>query len=142
MSPSFAGARRVTCRSAVAELLVVVGRPALGREVEQVPHRLDRAVVTRVLTGLGGGVEELRAPEVPDPIAVAPEYVQHRALVTLGGLGVVVAVVWIAARRDEREPAPAPLLGECEDAVDRGLGRDRQVGQLVGVLGGALELVY
>src|SRR5215208_368358 len=127
--------------SAVAELLVVVWWTALGRLVEQVPERLDRAHVARVLAGIGGGVKELGAPEVPDPIAVAVKDVHHGPLVTLSCLGVVVAVVGIAARRNEGEPAPTPLLGEGEDAIDRGFGRDDEVGQYVRVLRRALELV-
>src|SRR5215210_4837265 len=39
---------------------------SLAREVEQVPQRLDRAHVPRVLPGIGRGVEELGAPEVAD----------------------------------------------------------------------------
>src|SRR4051794_14497880 len=49
--------------AAVVELLLPVARAACGREVEQVPERLDRAGVARILAGIGGRVEELGAPE-------------------------------------------------------------------------------
>src|SRR5438034_468748 len=79
--------------SGVAQLLVPVDWPSLGGEVEQVPERFERADVTGFLSGVGGRVEELRTPEVANRVTVAVEHVQHRSLRSLGGLGVVVAVV-------------------------------------------------
>src|ERR687892_2768670 len=55
----------------VTQLLVPVGPAALGGEVEQVPDRLNSAHVTWVLPGIGRRVEELRTPEVADPLALA-----------------------------------------------------------------------
>src|SRR5829696_4082961 len=64
---------------AVAQLLVPVGASLRG-EVEQVPERLDRADVARVLAGVPGRIEKLGAPEVADGLAVAMEDVQNRPL--------------------------------------------------------------
>src|SRR6266542_6263455 len=79
--------------SRVAQLLIPVRGAPLASEVEQVPDRLDRANMTGSLFRVGRGIEELRPPEVADGSAVAMEHVQHGPLVSLGGLGQVVAVV-------------------------------------------------
>lgn len=39
--------------SLIAQLLIPVGRAALGRQIEQIPQGLDRADVTRVLIAVG-----------------------------------------------------------------------------------------
>jgi hypothetical protein len=54
---------------------------------------------------------------------------------------VVVAVVGVPRRRQEPETPPAPLRGEREHALERSLRHDREVDDLDGVLGGAVELV-
>src|SRR5919106_510617 len=69
------------------------------------------------------------------------EYVQHRPLMPLRGLAVVVAVVGVAGRRKQAQAPPAALLGEGEDAPERGLCDHRQVDVRGGVLHGAVELV-
>lgn len=46
-------------RSSVAQLLIPVGRTALGRQVKQIPQRLDGADVTRILIAIRWGIEEL-----------------------------------------------------------------------------------
>jgi hypothetical protein len=38
--------------------------------------------VSGVLSGLGWGIQEFGAPEVPDLLPLTVEYVQHRPLVT------------------------------------------------------------
>src|SRR5437764_832770 len=90
------GAKRFPVRgtrpSAIAQLLVPVGRASLRRQVEQVPERLEGADVTWILAGIPRCVEELRAPEVADPVVVAVEHGQHRPLGPLLSLGKVVAV--------------------------------------------------
>ena len=83
--------------------------------------------MARVLAGIGRSVEELRAPEVPDRAAVAMEHVQHRPLASVGGLGVVVAVVGVAGRRQKAQRAPASLPPEGQDALERRLRDDREV---------------
>src|SRR5436189_6376380 len=50
---------------------------------------------SRLLTGLGRRVEELRAPEMADRLAVAVEPVEHRPLQPLRVLSKVVAVIRI-----------------------------------------------
>src|SRR6267143_6980444 len=71
--------RRGFCcrRSLVAQLLIPVRWTSFGSEIEQIPERLDRAGVTRVLIAVGCGVEELCGPEMADRVLVAMEYVQH-----------------------------------------------------------------
>jgi hypothetical protein len=75
------GANPSATWSRVAPLLVPDGWAALRGEVEQVPDRLEGADVARILAGVGWCVEELRAPEVADRLAVAVEDVQYRPLV-------------------------------------------------------------
>src|SRR3954468_309903 len=78
--PSSKGLPRRSARpssAAVVELLLPVSRTAGRGEVEQVPERLDRAGVARILAGVGGRVEELGGPEVPDLVAPAAEHVPH-----------------------------------------------------------------
>src|SRR5437870_3405241 len=82
----------------VLELLVPIGAAPFGCEIEDVPKRLDRADVARVLSGFGRRGEELGAPEVSDRIAVASKHVQHRHLLAVTGLSVIVAVVRVARR--------------------------------------------
>jgi hypothetical protein len=105
----------------VAELLVPVGRAPLRGEVEEVPDRLQGADVTRVVARLDPGVEELRAPEVPDLFTVAVEDVQDRPLMPFRILTEVVAVVAVGGRGQEAQVAPATLLREGEDARQRAL---------------------
>src|SRR3954468_704033 len=116
--PSSKGLPRRSARpsssAAVVELLLPVSRTAGRREVEQVPERLDRAGVARVLARVGGSVEELGGPEVPDLVALAAEHVHHRQLRARVGLGEVVAVVRVRARRDEPQVGPPALVGEGE----------------------------
>ena len=60
-------ARRVRCRgdrraprqTLVAQLLIPVGRTSFGREIEQIPERLDRADVTWLLVAVRRGIEQL-----------------------------------------------------------------------------------
>src|SRR5262245_41526361 len=84
--------------SLVVQLLVPDRRAAFRCEVEQVPEGFERAQVPRILAGIGGGVEELGAPEVTDRVAFAVEDVQHRPLMPFRGLGQVVAVVGVGGR--------------------------------------------
>src|SRR3954454_1262986 len=107
--PSSKGLPRASS-AAVVELLLPVSRTAGRGEVEQVPERLDRAGVARILAGVGGRVEELGGPEVPDLVALAAEHVHHRQLRARVGLGEVVAVVRVRARRDEPQGAPPALV--------------------------------
>src|SRR5215217_1897298 len=101
----------------ILQLLVPVAPATLGREIEQVPDRLEGADVTGILVAVRRRIEELRAPEVADRVAVAVEHVQHRPLVPLRGLGEVVAVVGAAARGQQAQPAPAAIAREGEDAL-------------------------
>jgi hypothetical protein len=125
----------------VAQLLVPVGRTSLGGKVEQVPERLEGAVVAGILPWVSRRVEELRAPEVADRLAVAMEHVHHRHLVSVRGLAEVVLVIAVAGRGQEPQPPPAAFLGEGEDALQRGLRNDREVHALGGMLRGAVELI-
>jgi hypothetical protein len=77
-SGSSATSSRSRDRLRVVQLLLPVDGAALGREIEQVEQRLDRADVPGILAWIGWGVEELRSPEVADHAAVAVEHVQHR----------------------------------------------------------------
>src|SRR5262249_48941961 len=66
--------------SLVAQLLVPVHRPALRRQVEQIPQRLEGANASVVLSRVGRGVGELRPPEMTNHLALAVKYVQHLSL--------------------------------------------------------------
>ena len=127
--------------SGVVDVLVPILRASFGSEVEQVPERLECADVPGLLTRLGRRVEHLRAPEVTDPVAVPVEHGQHRPLYPVRRLGVAVAVVRVRRGGQESQPRPAALSGERQHAGERGLGHDREVDELAGVLGGAVELV-
>ena len=125
----------------IAQLLVPVRGSPLRREVEQVPDRLQGAHVAGILSGIGGCVEELRAPEVADHAAVTVEHIQHRPLCALGGLGDVVAVVGVAGRGQEPQPAPAAFFREGDNSLERRLRYDGKVDEGSNVLCGALELI-
>src|SRR5215203_4321210 len=101
--PSVDRRKAAYAASVVRQLLVPVAPPSLGRQVEQVPDRLERPHVTRVLVAVRRCVEELRAPEVPDRLAIAVEDVEHRTLVGLRGLGQVVAVVAVGGRGEQAQ---------------------------------------
>src|SRR5438046_6712072 len=94
----------------VAELLVPVGVAPFGDEVEQVPHWLDGPDVTRILSGVRCFIEELRAPEVADDVAVAVEHIQHRHLLTVWCLAVVLAVIGVHCRGPQWQPSPPTIL--------------------------------
>src|SRR3954447_8150512 len=115
--------------AAVVELLLPVSRTAGRGEVEQVPERLDRAGVARILAGVGGRVEELGGPEVPDLVALAGEHVHHRQTLAPGGAtpfptgergartgrGEVGGFVGVRAGGGEPQVAPPALVGEDEE---------------------------
>jgi hypothetical protein len=84
--------------SGVAQLRIPVGPASFGREVEEIPQRIDGIDVARVLPRLSWRVEKLRAPEVVNRFAAAPEHVEHRLLGSLRALAEVVAVVGGASR--------------------------------------------
>src|SRR3954454_377353 len=104
--------------SVVAQLPVPV-RAALGRQVEEVPDRFEGSDMSRILAAVPRCVKELRAPEVPDFVSVAMEHGEHRSLVSLGRLCLVVAVVTVLGRRQKPKPPPAALASEREDARER-----------------------
>jgi hypothetical protein len=118
-----------------------IGRAAFAGEVEQVPQRFDGADVAGFLAGIGGCVEQFRAPEVADRLPVAAEHVQHWLLGAVGGLGQVVEVVGGAGRGQQAQPPPAAFGGEGDKAPGRRLRGDREVDVLAGVLGRAVQLV-
>ena len=128
-------------QSGVAQLRIPVGPAPLGREVEQIPLRVDGIDVALVLPGLGRRVEELRAPEVADRFAVAPEHVEHRHLGSLRGLTEVVAVVGVAGRGQQPQPPPAALLCMGKDARKLRLRDDREIDALRDVLGGTVQRI-
>jgi hypothetical protein len=68
----------------IVKLFVPVGGAAFGSQVEDVPDLLDGAVVARVLPGVAGEGEHLRAPEVADLIAFAVKDVCYRELKAFG----------------------------------------------------------
>src|SRR4051794_32025769 len=68
--------------SLVLQLLVPVRTPLRG-QVEHIPERFEAAHVARFLSGLRRRVEQLRAPEVADRVAVAVEDVEHRPLLAV-----------------------------------------------------------
>src|SRR4029079_7305077 len=75
----------------VGKLLFPTVRTPFRREVEQVPQRLQRAHVARILSGVGRREQELRAPTVPHgAVAGAGEHVEHR-------VGAVLAVAVVVA---------------------------------------------
>src|SRR5215510_12370060 len=126
----------------VAETRIPVVAAAVGRVVEQVPHGIDRVGVARVLAGVGRREEELRSPEVADRVALTAEHVQHRELLgAVGRLAVVVAVVGVAGRREQSQPAPSARVRMGEDARQLGPRDDHDVDPLAGVLDDAVERV-
>src|SRR5262249_8217858 len=80
-------------RIGMVEFLLPVCGSSFGGEVEHVPERFEGSDVAGVLTRVGAGVEELRAPEVPDCVLVAMKDGQHRSLRAVVELGVIVDVV-------------------------------------------------
>src|SRR5919106_6512176 len=75
----------------VIQLFLPVGRSAVGREVKEVPERLEGAAVARILARIGRGVVHLGAPEMPNLVALAVEDRHHGHLEAFGRLGMVVA---------------------------------------------------
>src|SRR5215467_11018698 len=121
----------------VAQLLVPVDAASLWGEVVKVPDRFEGADMAGVLPGIPGCVEQFRAPEVADRVTVAVEDVQHRLLLTVGGLGQVVAVIGGPGRGQHAQVPPATLGGEAENTLDRRLSGDGEVDMLGCVFGGA-----
>src|SRR5215469_12618951 len=97
--------------------------------------------MTRILPGIGWRLEQFRAPEVADRLAVAVEHVQHRLLLAVWRLGQVIAVIGGPGRGQEPQSPPAALGGEGEYALDRRFGDDCEIDPLGGVLGSAVQLV-
>ena len=94
-----------------------------------------------ILPSLGRRVEEIRAPEVADRFAVAPEHVQHRHLGSLCGLAEIVAVVGVAGRGHQPQPPPAALFRIDKDARKLRLRDEREIDALRDVLRGTLERI-
>src|SRR5206468_4383473 len=117
----------VAALSLVAQLLVPVHRPALRRQVEQIPQRLEGADAPVVLSRVGWGVGELRPPEMTNHLALAVKDVEHRHLPALLVLAEVVAVIRVAGRGQQGQVPPAALVAEGEQARQRGLRHDGEV---------------
>src|SRR6266581_1716846 len=96
-SPSF----DLHALSLVAQLLVPVHRPALPRQVEQIPQRLEGADASVVLSRVGWGVGELRPPEMTNHLALAVKYIEHLSLPSVLVLTEVVAVIRVAGRGEQ-----------------------------------------
>ncbi|HEX6482770.1 MAG TPA: hypothetical protein VF043_28340 [Ktedonobacteraceae bacterium] len=71
--------------------------------------------MARVLPRLSWRGEKLRAPEVVDRFAVAPEHVEQRLLGSLRALAEVVAVVGVASRGQQPQLPPAARLRMGKD---------------------------
>src|SRR5215211_848837 len=133
--------RRGSATVVVLQLLVPAGAAALGNEVEEVPQRLQVVDVAGLLARLGRRVEQLRAPEVADLVAVACKDVEHRLLRAVLGLAGVRPLVAGVPRREQGEPPPAPLARERRQALDRRLGHDHEPHPLREVVYRPVELV-
>src|SRR6266699_7211254 len=102
--------------SGVAQLRIPVGPASFGRDVEQIPLRVDGIDVARVLPRFGRRVEELGTPEMADRFPLTPEDIEHRPLSTLRVLAEVVAVVGSAGRGQQPQLPPAARLRMGKDA--------------------------
>src|SRR4051812_12519358 len=140
-APFMGQTERASANIVVLQLLVPAGGAALGNEVEEVPQRLEVVDVARVLARLRRRVEQLRAPEMADLLAVAMEDVEHRLLRAVVRFAGVRALVAGFAGGEQGEPSPAPLARERRQAVDRRLGHDREPHPLGDVLDRTVELV-
>src|SRR5436190_22314293 len=107
--------------SLVAQLLVPVHRPALPRQVEQIPQRLEGADAPVVLSRVGWGVGELRPPEMTNHLALAVKYIEHLSLPSVLVLTEIVAVIRVAGRGEQSQVPPAALVSEGHKARRRGL---------------------
>src|SRR5918999_114066 len=95
----FSLASRCSVTARIIQLLVPI-RPPCGSEIEEIPERLDRSHMPRVLAGIGWRKQQFGAPEMPDPsVAAALEHAQHRHLLALGVLAPVVTLEAIARGR-------------------------------------------
>src|SRR6266508_900695 len=103
--------------SSIAEVGIPIGPASVGREIEQVPQRVDRLAVPGVLAGIGRLEQKLGTPEVTNGVGIATEDVQHRQLLgAVVALAVVVAVVRVVRRRQESQPPPSATLRMGESA--------------------------
>jgi MFS family permease len=87
--------------SLVAQLLVPVHRPALRRQVEKIPQRLEGADASVVLSRVGWCVGELRSPEMANCLALPVKYIEHLSLPSVLVLTEVVAVIRVAGRGEQ-----------------------------------------
>src|SRR5262249_29172060 len=96
--------------SVITELRMSVGAAALGREVEDAPHRPDRIDVALILTGFTRRKQSLGGIRVTDSTVRRPnEDVKDWQLVAPGIFAVVVLVVAVGGRRQPAQPTPPAL---------------------------------
>jgi len=96
--------------SVITELRMSVGAAALGREIEDAPHRPDRIDVARILTRFTRRKQDFGGVGVTDrPVRRPDKDVKDRQLVTPGTFAVVVLVVAVGGRRQQPQPTPPAL---------------------------------
>ncbi len=90
--------------------------PAPGRRhVKDIPDRPDQVDMAGLFAFVPGREHQLSRPSVAEPVTLAREHVQDRALLAIRAFRVVVAVVGVAARGQQPQMAPAAFVGEVAD---------------------------
>src|SRR3954468_21274474 len=88
-------------RAVIFDLLVGV-RPPSGREVQQRPHRLDRADMPWILPRLARREQQLGSPAQPDnPVDALVEYGEHGCLLAFRIFPVIVALEVVVGGRKQ-----------------------------------------
>src|SRR5215469_16070341 len=92
----------------------VASAPA-RRHVQDIPDRPDRVDMAGIFALVPRREHQLGRPPVTEPVAVAREHVQDRALLTLWRFPVVVAVVVVVPRGQQPQVPPAAFMCEVTD---------------------------
>ncbi len=114
---------------------------AFRGHIEHIPEWPDRIDVASIHPLVSRRVHQLRGPRVTELVAVTDERVQDGHLLAFRSLGVVVAVVGVAAGGQKPQVAPATFARERADPVWIGLCDHGEVQHAPQMNGGAVERV-